>query len=252
MTPANLPSEAPVHRDPTADTDPLLHLHKMSTTAGLGTQEYVAINVTAVVAALFGVASLLAMLNNILMVIPFVGAVLSCIALAQIRNSNGTQTGRGLALLGILLCGGISIGLICTRVIEGIHRGQDQRAIANLCQQFGSLIAQKKYDDAFNLFDSDFQDHVKLDPFKIHLASIQESKVSPPIDQAAWNGLIQFQTDDQGTETADTVMKIHYKDMAGDERADARFRRSAGGPWRIDNLPGLFPAPAQPGASPRR
>jgi len=252
MTQTNPPSDAHVHRDATADTDPLLHLHKMSTTAGLGSQEYVAVNVTAVVAALFGFASLLAMLNNILLVIPIVGAILSCIALAQVHNSNGTQTGKGLALLGLLLCGGITVGLICTRAVEGIRRSEDQRAIADLCDQFGRLVAQKKYDEAYNIFDADFQDRVQVDPFKIHLASIQESKVSPPIDQIDWNGLIQFQTDEGGFDTAETVMKIHYKDMVGEGRYNARFRRPAGGSWKIDNIPDLFPPLATPGAAPQR
>ena len=230
----------------------MLHLHKMSTTAGLGSQEYVAVNVTAVVAALLGFASLLAMLNNILLVIPIVGAILSCVALAQVHNSNGTQTGKGLAFLGLLLCGGITVGLICTRVVEGIRRSEDQRTIANLCDQFGRLIAQKKYDEAYDLFDADFQERVKPDPFKIHLASLQESKVSPPIDQIAWNGLIQFQTDEGGLDTAESVMKIHYKDIVGEGRYNARFRRAAGGSWKIDNIPDLFPPVAGPRASPQR
>jgi hypothetical protein len=251
MTRTN-PSEVPVHRDPAADTDPLLHLHKMSTTAGLGTQEYVAINVTAVVAALFGVASMLAMINNILLIIPIVGAVLAFVALAQIRNSNGTQTGKGLAIIGLLLCGGITAGLICTKMVEGIHRTQDQRSIAGICDQFGSLVAQRKYDDAYALFDADFQDRFKLDQFKIRLASLQENKVSPPIDEITWNGLIQFQTDEGGSDTAETVMKLHYKGMTGDARAGARFRKTEGGPWKINNIPDLFPPPATPAAPPQR
>lgn len=245
MTQTN-PSEAPVQRDPAADTDPLLHLHKMSTTAGLGTQEYVAINVTAVVAALFGVASVLAMINNILLVIPLVGAVLAIVALTQIHNSNGTQTGKGLALIGLLLCGGLTLVLISAKVIEGIHRAQDQRSIAAVCEQFGSLVAQRKYDDAYNLFDADFQDRFKLDQFKNRLASIQEAKLAPPIDQITWNGLIQFQTDEGGSDTAETVMKLHYKGLTGEQREGARFRKSDSGPWQIDNIPEMFPPPAPP------
>jgi hypothetical protein len=251
MTQTN-PSEAPIQRDPAADTDPLLHLHKMSTTAGLGTQEYVAINVTAVVAALFGVASMLALINDILLVIPIVGSVLSFVALAQIRNSNGTQTGKGLAVVGLLLSGGITVGLICTRVVEGIHRTQDQRAIAKLCDQFGALISQRKYDDAYALFDADFQGRFKPDPFKNRLASMQENKVTPPIDQVEWNGLIQFQADEGGSDSAETVMKLHFKGVPNEERASARFRKSEGGAWKINNIPDLFPPPATPAAAPQR
>jgi hypothetical protein len=235
----------PVHRDPAADTDPLLHLHKMSTTAGAGTQDYVAINITAVVAALFGVASLLAVINNILLVIPIVGAVLSFAALAQIRNSNGTQTGGGLAWVGLLLCGGITIGLICTRIVETMRRDQDQRAIAGLCDQFGQMVAQKNYEEAYKLFDSDFQERVKLDAFRTRLAGFQETRIVPPIDQISWNGLIQFQSEDGGSDTAESVMKIHFRDTPDEQRYGARFRKSAGESWQIEDIPELFPpAPA--------
>ena len=42
--------------------DPLAKLHKMSTTAGVASQQYVAVNTSAVIAALLGVASALALL----------------------------------------------------------------------------------------------------------------------------------------------------------------------------------------------
>src|SRR5271155_3285734 len=91
-----------------SDGDPLLHLHKMSTTAGLGSQDYVAVNVTSVVAVLFGLASLLAIASPVLLVFPIVGVALSLIALRQVRNSNGTQTGIALAVLGLVLSGAIT------------------------------------------------------------------------------------------------------------------------------------------------
>jgi len=244
MTQTN-PSE-PVHRDPAADTDPLLHLHKMSTTAGLGSQDYVAINITAIVAALFGFGSVLAIINNVLLVIPIVGAVLSIVALAQIRNSNGTQSGRGLAWAGLLLCGGITIGLIATRTVETMRRNQDQRAVADLCDQFGRLVAQKDYEEAYKLFDSDFQDRTKLDAFRTRLASFQENKFVPPIDAISWNGLIQFQSQDGGLDTAESVMKLHYKDTENEQRYGARFRKAAGESWLIDDIPELFPPPPPP------
>jgi hypothetical protein len=250
MTQTN-PTE-PAHRDPAADTDPLLHLHKMSTTAGVGSQDYVAINITAVVAALFGVASLLAIINNILLVVPIVGAVLSFAALTQIRHSNGTQTGGGLAWLGLLLCGGITIGLITTRIVETVRRDQDQRAVAALCDQFGQLVAQKNYEEAYKLFDADFQDRIKLDAFRTRLAAFQESKLVPPIDQISWNGLIQFQSEDGGADIAETVLKLHYRDIPEEQRFGARFRKSVDEPWQIDDIPEVFPPPATPAAAPPR
>src|SRR5688500_6367590 len=77
-----------------ADGDEALHkLHRMSRTAGLGTQEYVAINVAAVMTLLLGLVSALAMVTSLLLVIPLAGVVCGVIALYQIKDSNGTQTG---------------------------------------------------------------------------------------------------------------------------------------------------------------
>src|SRR5438105_4379840 len=87
---------------PVAD-DPIAHLHKMSTTAGLGSGDYVAVNPVAVFAALVGLASTLALADNVLLFIPLVGVVLAVLALWQIAHSNGTQTGRGIAWLGMIL-----------------------------------------------------------------------------------------------------------------------------------------------------
>src|SRR4051794_6725127 len=83
--------------------DPLSHLHKMSTTAGLGSTDYVAVNGVAVATIFMGLASSLALLDVTLLAIPLVTVVLAIIALRQIANSNGTQTGRLLAWGGLVL-----------------------------------------------------------------------------------------------------------------------------------------------------
>src|SRR5438046_4707720 len=86
-----------------ADDDPLARLHKMSTTAGLGTTEYVAINPVSVTAFFAGLASGLALLDPILLAVPVLAIVLSIVALHQISRSAGTQTARGLARGGLLV-----------------------------------------------------------------------------------------------------------------------------------------------------
>src|SRR5213596_2432440 len=95
------PSQSPPGQPP--DDDPLAHLHKMSTTAGLGSGDYVAVNGAAVFALLLGLASALALLDELLLVIPLTGIIIAMVARRQIRQSNGTQTGRGLVALGVLL-----------------------------------------------------------------------------------------------------------------------------------------------------
>src|SRR2546423_3462881 len=83
--------------------DPLARLHKMSTTAGLGTTEYVAINPMAVATIFLGAASALALMDVTLLAVPVVTIVVGIVALRQIARSGGTQTGRGLAWGGLLL-----------------------------------------------------------------------------------------------------------------------------------------------------
>src|ERR1700677_2549038 len=111
----------PTSQSASAETDALAHLHRMSTTAGLGSQEYVAINVTSIIAVLFGVASLLAVASPVLLVFPVVGVILSVAAIRQINHSNGTQTGKGLAILGLLLSGLITAGILSSQEVHAVR-----------------------------------------------------------------------------------------------------------------------------------
>src|SRR5437868_14846013 len=104
------------HQPIDPEPDPLAHLHKMSTTAGLGTTEYVAINPLAVATVFLGLASALALLDNTLLAVPVLALIFAVAALRQIIKSGGTQTGRGLAILGLLLAVGFS-GVVLARSI---------------------------------------------------------------------------------------------------------------------------------------
>jgi hypothetical protein len=225
-----------------SDGDPLLHLHKMSTTAGLGTQEYVAVNVTSVVAMLFGLASLLAIASPVLLVFPIIGVGLSWLALRQIRQSNGTQTGAGLAILGLILSGLIVTLIFAYQGLQAWHRSADNQALAALSQKYGEFLDQGKFAEAYDLFDSDFQTRVSKQQFIGQLTMIQRRPMVPPIDAVSWNGLAEYQTNDSGSEIAESVIKVHFKGIDGDSRSQARFRRSNGGPWLFDNIPDQFPS----------
>jgi hypothetical protein len=236
------PDLTAAHRDAAADTDPLLHLHKMSTTAGLGVGDYVAVNVTSVVAVVFGLASLLAIFNSVLLVFPIVGVILGIVALRQITGSNGTQTGKGLAILGLVLSGVITATIFSLQGLEILHRRADQEALANLSEKYGQLIAQDKFDEAYDLFDAGFKDRVSKQAFIVHLTSIQHSTELPAIDKITWNGLAEFHPGDEGSQTADAVIKVHFKGIDGEERLGARFHKLKDGPWLINNIPDQFPA----------
>jgi len=245
MTQTN-PTSAP-QADSATDSDPLLHLHKMSTTAGVGSQEYVAVNVTSVIAVLFGLASLLAIASPVLLIFPIVGVALGVVALRQVKRSNGTQTGGGLAILGLALSGIITAALLCYQGYQVLQRRADQHALASLCQKFGELIDQRKFAEAYDLFDSDFQTRVSKPAFISQLTSIQTQPLMPPIDGISWNGLAEFHSDDPGSETADAMLVVHFKGSTGEARISAHFRRTGDGPWMIDNLPDQFPPVRPPG-----
>src|SRR3954464_12472461 len=73
--------------DAGAAPDPLASLKKMSTTAGVGSQEYVAVNPGAGAALRLGVASLLVSRHDVLLLIPAAGVVCAIVAWRQISNS---------------------------------------------------------------------------------------------------------------------------------------------------------------------
>jgi hypothetical protein len=248
MTQTNpiIPQSAPSHADSAADSESLLHLHKMSTTAGVGSQDYVAVNVTSVIAVLFGLASLLAIASPVLLVFPIVGVGLSLLALRQVRHSNGTQTGSGLAILGLILSGLITTAIFSYQGYQVMRRRSDEQAVAALVQKYGDLLNQHKFAEAYDLFDSDFQNRVSKPIFIVHLTDIQKNPLAPPIDSISWNGLAVFHVDDADIETADSVMKIHYKGFDDEPtRNEIHLKRSGGGPWLIDNIPDQFP-PVKP------
>src|SRR5258706_5182963 len=91
------PPEPNISSSPIA-ADPLSKLHKMSTTAGVASQQYVAVNTAAVLAALLGVASMMAMFSPLLLVIPAGTIGVAIFAWPQIANRHGTGTGKVLSI----------------------------------------------------------------------------------------------------------------------------------------------------------
>src|SRR3954452_7526304 len=83
-----------------AGAEHLAHLHKMSTTAGVTNLDYVAVSPLAVAAVLIGVLSLLSFFGPMFLIVPAAGVLVAILALRQIADSSGTQTGRPMAWAG--------------------------------------------------------------------------------------------------------------------------------------------------------
>src|SRR5436309_1753992 len=142
--------------DNSGQDDPLAHLHKMSTTAGLGTTEYVAINPLAVATVFLGLASALALLDNTLLAVPVLAVVMAVVSLRQIAGSGGTQTGRGLAILGLLLAFAFSGVVLARSLVHQFRTRQDTQQIDALVKEASDKIAQGNSDAAYGMFSERF------------------------------------------------------------------------------------------------
>src|SRR2546421_6088660 len=149
--------------------DPIANLHKMSPPAGLGSQDYVAINNAAIVSVILGMCTALAFLGIPFLIVGAAGIVSGIIALVQIRHSNGTQGGKGLAILGILLSLALAGSVGVAGIIDWRREHEDQVQIDQVLDQLGQALASEQYDKAYQLFTPEFQGVLKPEIFRIQL-----------------------------------------------------------------------------------
>ncbi|HTW94568.1 MAG TPA: DUF4190 domain-containing protein [Tepidisphaeraceae bacterium] len=235
--------------DQTTATEHLTRLPRMSTTAGVGTQEYVAVNPVCVFALLLGFASVLSIIDDSLLVIPITAVVLAIIAMRQIAQSNGTQTGRGIAQGGLFLAIAYGSFVLSGGVLESYGRYQDRQDIAKLCVRFGEDLKDRTYDDAYSLFSQRFQHRIDRQTFVRTLKSMQDELTEEakkkeglgPVNGAHWNGLVHFYADpDSGTVTAQSIMLWTFELSPNPYPKTCAFRKSANG-WEFDDIFELFP-----------
>jgi hypothetical protein len=218
----------------------------MSTTAGLGTTEYVAINPMAVASVLLGLASSLALLDNILLVIPIAGVIVSIIAMRQIRDSNGTQTGKGLVTLGLLLAIGFA-GFIGSRAATAAMRTRsDREAIASLVKDLENRIKTSDYDGAFGLFSERFQKTVSRQTFVERWTYIRDQAPYGNVASISWNGEVVFEYDRvAGLPMAYSIVIIKFTKNPEASRQEAQFAKRDDGKWEFEGLPNVFPPQTQ-------
>lgn len=219
--------------------DPLSKLHKMSTTAGVASQQYVAVNSAAVLAALLGVASTMSIFSPLFLLIPLVGVILAVVAWRQIGNSNGTETGKPVAVIGLLLSVLLGGGVLGREIIDHQHAREDARQMEALATRLGDAIKARQYDAAYHLFDVNFRTRISPEQFKAHWASLQMPP-STPLKSMAWNGVLPQYEKWEGNDTLLGVMYV----TVNFENAEGRFTfvcRKVGSGWEIFNIPELFP-----------
>ncbi len=244
LPPNAAPTPSPAPPD---GRDPLARLHKMSTTAGISSQEYVAINIPSIVACLLGLVSVVALIEPVLLVLPLAAVVVGVVALVQIRNSNGTQTGRALAWSGIvlaLLLGGTQFTL---RAIEASASRADQRAAADLLARLGDRVIADDYAGAYGLFTERFRQRVPLETFTTVWQGVERDVAE--LRSIGWNGVpMQFEQEGTGA-TIGQAMAVFTFSREGAVGRQGIIMREEGGAWQVDDLPTLFPSQRQnPGA----
>jgi hypothetical protein len=231
------------------EDDPLAKLHKMSRTAGLGSSEYVAVNPISVAALLFGLASGLVIFDALFLLVPAVAVVLAVIALHQIRNSNGTQTGRGLSWLAIGLAVLFTALLGSRQIMQVFGTQADKRAIAQLVRDFGKDIAARNYDAAYDKTSPRFRERIDKKAFIEKYNGLQDNPNYGPMLSMEWNELVNFDVDARSNDTiAGSVAIITVKtrgetgEREGKDRREIRFRKR-GDAWQVDDMPEFFPPP---------
>ena len=250
LTDASVPGLGPAGTGPGGSDDPFQRLHKMSTTAGVGAGDYVAINAAAIAALLLGVASATVLFGvPVLLLLPLAGVVLAVVAWVQIGHSNGTQTGRLLAVIGGVLSlalGGYQGG---KTAVAAVRASAAQGAVVELIHAFGQDLADGKYPQAYARCDATFQ-HVVTEPQFV--GAWQSTRSNPSLGKLQgidWNGRLQFDTDLLRREAvAGGMVLIHFAAARAPYRTDMFFRQ-VDGQWQVDRIPQLFPptATATPG-----
>jgi hypothetical protein len=237
------PASVPPPADPAGEeTDPLASLHKMSTTAGITSQEYVAINIPAIITPLVGLASLLAVLSPLLLIVPVAGVVLGLVSLGQIRASNGTQTGRVFALVGIILSLAIGTVVLAAALVERSRTAADRAEVVSQIQQLGRHVAAREYDQAYAMFSPRFHNRVNRSTFDAGWDQSQQYPGLGKIVSMEWNQTSMYFQDepDSGTRVANAYAWVSFEKGKEKARHPLVFRKS-GGTWKIDDAPQIFP-----------
>jgi hypothetical protein len=216
--------------------DPLAHLFRMSTTSVAG-QEYVAINPTSIVALLLGVASVLALVADLMLIIPLAGVICAIIAIVQIRRSSGTQTGRLFAMIGLafaLLIGGAR-GV--QEVAATVRDRQESQKIAAIIERFGRGVHAARYDEIYDdMTTQAFRERIDRKGFILALQQVQSQPGYGPIESIEWNQQkMPFQevgTSGNRVASAMGFMKFRKSDLVG--RPIFTFSNREG-TWKIDS-----------------
>src|SRR5207244_3210946 len=115
----------------------LAGLKRMSMTAGLGSGDYAAVSVLAVVALVVTLLGALALVwLEAFVALSVAGVICAIVALRQISRSNGTQTGREFAWVALLVGLGVTGWVVGTHVVYEMRVKPSRDQIAQVISSF--------------------------------------------------------------------------------------------------------------------
>jgi hypothetical protein len=205
--------------------------------------DYVAVNIAAVWAMLLGVGSSLALVDPYLLLIPIVAIVFAIVALRQIQNSNGTQTGGWLAWGGMALAVFFASFVLSRMAAQARQDARDRQAIVNVVAALSNDVKAGNFDSAYQHFSPPFQARVNMDRFKGQMHLVQDSALYGKLQSIQSNNVVQF-SDAVGADdirAAQTRLIITFDKAPAPITPDAVLRRDRGR-WSLDDIPSLFPA----------
>jgi hypothetical protein len=169
----------------------------------------------------------------------------------QIRNSNGTQTGKGLVTLGLLLAIGFA-GFIGSRAATAAMRTKSDRdAIGALVADLEKRITTGDYEGAYGLFSERFQSHVSKPKFVEFWTYVRDKAEYGNVVHLTWNKQAVFEYDRAaGVPMAYSIVIINFAKTPEPSRQEAHFAKRPDGKWEFEALPNVFRADApMPGNS---
>ena len=226
-------------------------LTKMSTTAGLGSGDYAAVNTLAVAAlAAAVVGGVATILSGVLVVIPVVALIVAVVALRQIRGSNGTQAGGWAAILAILLSVGAVGYVVGTWAVSEIRTRPDRQQLLALVADFDKAMAGNDHGAAYQLTTPAFRRRVPEKVWRDTFATFEVVPEYGGVVGVAWNGVPILFEQDPESQVRNAGMHVLFKYRKGGEpgRVPVGFSQVEG-KWMINDMPTLFRrAPSGPAA----
>lgn len=228
--------------------DPLSHLHKMSTTAGLGSGDYVAVNGTAVFAVVCGAASFLSLWHELFLIFPAMAIIAGIVAWRQISRSSGTQTGKPLVILSIVLAIGFGGYVFAAQITETIQTREDRQTVGKIVLQLGDHIIKGDTESAWQMFGDAFKSRVTRERFDTEFKTMADHPVVGKLKGASWNHLVEFQIDPASkTHYATTGLQFEFEKSSGFR--ETPVLKKTGNKWTIEAMNKIFPPPER-GAPP--